>query len=92
MRADIVSRLQPGHEERKDWSPRGKRAGSPGLGPSCSFFYLMRLLSGVDVVAARLEIKGVDGEPSFGFFHLCGGGEGRKGNTITDSEEREEER
>lgn len=33
-------------------------------------FYLMRLLSGVDVVAARLEIKGVDGEPSFGFFHL----------------------
>lgn len=69
VRWHIVPRLEPGHEERKDWSPRGKCAGSPGLGPSCSF-YLMRLLSGVDVVAARLEIKGVDGEPSFGFFHL----------------------
>lgn len=50
--------------------PRGPR--------SSSGFYLIRPSSGIDVVAARLEINGVDGEPSFGFFHLLGGVAERK--------------
>lgn len=84
-RQDIVSRLEPEREERRDGSLRGKSAGSgagsPGPGPS-SCFYLIGLWSGIDVVAARLKIKGVDGEPPFGFFHLLG--EVEKRNTVTD--------
>lgn len=38
VRPDTVSRLGPGHEERKGWSlPRGKCAGSPGLGAALRF-------------------------------------------------------
>lgn len=74
---------------RKTRVSRGTSSGSPGWGSSSSFFffYLTGLSSGIDVVAARLKIKGVDGEPSFGFFHLIGKGV-QKENTITDQGDR----
>lgn len=61
------------------------RAGSPGSVPSPSF-YLIGPLSRINVVAALIEIKGVDGQQPFGLFHLLGGAE-----TPSPTERREKE-
>lgn len=63
----------------------GMNAGSPGLVPSSSF-YLIGPLSRINVVAALIEIEGVDGQQPFGLFHLLGGAE-----TPSPTERREKE-
>lgn len=63
----------------------GTHAGSPGSVPLPSF-YLIGPPPRVDVVAALIEIKGVDGQQPFGLFHLLGGAE-----TPSPTERREKE-
>lgn len=85
VRADSSSRLKPRAWRRRGGEPQREESRTASV-------YLTRLRSGVDVVAAPLEIEGVDSEPSFGFFHLLGEEEGEAPSPIAREEKKNDDR